>query len=851
MSGTNSPQGGLTRRSFLKTTGVAAGAAALAGGANLTALAAEDVAAQNASGEQVFRGNCRPNCFGFCHLNVHVRDGKIVKTSRAPYNNPEYSRICQRGLSHVQRVYDPDRVLYPMRRVEGTERGAGEWERVDWDSAITEIAEKMQSYKAEFGQQAVAIAAGSNVGFATTFNYTRFQYATNCTYISTPYDNASMYALSRTAAGSAWEANEHTDLKNSKHIVAWGANITDAQVHSWHFLKEAQQNGTKITVIDPTFTQIANKADLWIPIRPGSDTALVLGIMREFFKRDALNEEFLAAHTVAPFLVNPETGLFVRYSEINAEAAARKAEQEAAAQKAALAAMEAASSQGEVAAGMAYQSVLGAMAYDDQPVVVENGALVEADKATAPDLFAKYEVSGSVCDTALTLLRESVQEFTPERVRELTDVPEDLLYQLVDICLDQPVNHYVGYGSQAYSNGVHTTHAGLTMCGLIGNMGYPGASWGSQWQMYGGFNAMYLIGAGMATSPTVNSLALPEVMRTGEFQGSPCSIKMLYIHTSNIVACHPDTNAWLRDVVGNMEFIVTVDSMMTDTARYSDLVLPVTHWFEQVEVGPAGQTLCMNWNEKSIEPLGEAKTDVEIVHLIAEKLGMGDLFSADTEEIIDELLQSETSASLGITLDALKEKKEIRFVADEPHIAFRDGVFATPTGRLEFYLENPQVREATSKVPTKEEIDRERLPHWFPPAEAWPENELYQKYPLVCMSERPRFRVHSQWYNVPALRELDPEPIVKINPVDAEARDIENGMYVECYNDRGHAVARAVVSDAVRPGTLVYPKGWQRSQHKAGSWCELLSCDYDVFAVSANWMDTLCEIRPWDEGGVL
>lgn len=115
----------------------------------------------------------------------------------------------------------------------------------------------------------------------------------------------------------------------------------------------------------------------------------------------------------------------------------------------------------------------------------------------------------------------------------------------------------------------------------------------------------------------------------------------------------------------------------------------------------------------------------------------------------------------------------------------------------------PTVRAATTKTPTPEEIDRDRMAHWFPPLEAWPENELYSKYPLVLMSERPRYRVHSQWFNTPLLREIDPEPFVKINPVDAEARGITDGSYVECFNDRGTAVAKAVFrSDPPRHAAL-------------------------------------------------
>ena len=96
-----------------------------------------------------------------------------------------------------------------------------------------------------------------------------------------------------------WEGNEPTDAKNAKTIVVWGANITDAQVQNWHLVKEAMQGGTKLVVIDPVYTQIASKADRWIPIRPGSDTLLKYALMNVVLEKDAQDVAYLQQHTVA------------------------------------------------------------------------------------------------------------------------------------------------------------------------------------------------------------------------------------------------------------------------------------------------------------------------------------------------------------------------------------------------------------------------------------------------------------------------------------------------------------------------------------------------------------------------
>lgn len=834
MSGANSPYGGLTRRSFLKTTAVVAGAATVVGGASsLTALAETYSAGQvEAEGEQIFRGVCRPNCFGFCHVNVHVRDGRVTKTSRAEYNEKCYDRICQRGLSHVHRIYDPDRVQYPMRRAEGTERGAGQWERVSWDEALTEIADKIKAIQSQYGESAVAfLTASGNQAAGITGAYGRLQALLNASNIGPCLDMGSYYGMQAVAGLyisplmglQMWEGNEPTDAKNANTIVVWGANITDAQVQNWHLVKEAMQGGTKLVVVDPVFTQIASKADKWIPIRPGSDTLLKYALMNIVLEKEAQDVEYLQQHTVAPFLVRSDTGMFVRRGDTGIEPTAT----------------------GEVNPTTGEEIML------DPYMVLVGGELVEVTGVVAPDLEGTYELDGVKCRTAYELLKEEILSHSPEEVSKLTEVSVEDIYELADICMDTPVYHYEGYGPQAYNNGAHTTMAGLTLCALLGNLGKPGASYGAFWGVHMGVGSTYGTPEGAAsTGFTIPSVDLKNVVEQGQFGGKKADIKMLWMYSANPLNTHTDTCAWTDVIIPAMEYVVVADSAMTDSARYADMVLPIAQWFELEEVANAGQCSSLNYNEKAIDPLYESKPDTQIVSELAEKLGLGKYFTLSNAEILDEVFNTQVGTALGMDMKTLREKKQVRFIPGDaetdPHIAYKDGAFGTASGRFEFYREMPVVRAATTKTPTPEEIERDRMPHWFPPLEAWPENELYSKYPLVLMSERPRYRVHSQWFNTPLLREIDPEPFVKINPADAEARGIVDGSYVECFNDRGTAVAKAVFSEAIRPGTLLYPKGWQLNQHKSGGWSLLSSTEFDVFAVNNNFMDVLCDVRVWE-----
>ena len=109
---------------------------------------------------KIYSGACRAQCGQGCYLNVHVRDGRVVRTTAGHFDDgPEFDRICPKGLVQPARVYSAERLQYPMRRV--GERGSGEFERISWDEAIAEIAEKWKGYTEEFGPKSIAMFLGS------------------------------------------------------------------------------------------------------------------------------------------------------------------------------------------------------------------------------------------------------------------------------------------------------------------------------------------------------------------------------------------------------------------------------------------------------------------------------------------------------------------------------------------------------------------------------------------------------------------------------------------------------------------------------------------------------------------
>lgn len=222
----------------------------------------------------------------------------------------------------------------------------------------------------------------------------------------------------------------------------------------------------------------------------------------------------------------------------------------------------------------------------------------------------------------------------------------------------------------------------------------------------------------------------------------------------------------------------------SETCEYSDIVLPCAHYFEYDWIQASSHTPFLYMANKVADPIGEAKEDVEIFRAIAERMdneAAKAFYAKSNEEMMRMVVDTEKGEPVGITFDNLKEKGVLAD-RDENWIHWEEQRWPTLSGRLEFYVENPGARIDIGKPIDK---DFYHMPTYHTPFEAYDESEQHEKYPLYHYCERTRWHLHTQYNHAPVLRELDPEPYLRMNPVDAEARGIAEGDYVEAYNDRG------------------------------------------------------------------
>lgn len=836
MSETKSPHTGLTRRGFLKTTGAVAGVAALGGMSLVSADTAEAVqfedGSQNTS-EVITTTVCRSNCSQACLFNVHARDGRVVKLTPKAYETELYSGCCLRGLSMQERTYSDKRVKYPLRRV--GERGGDQWERISWDDAFEEIGRKFKEIQSKYGKQALAVSRlngnGCSLNGAGSF-VARFANATEATLQGFSIDQAFEYAAFRVLG--TFCTNETIDAVHAKTILVWGFNPVWASPQTWRCFLAARDNGAKIVVVDPVFSATAAQADKYIPVKPGTDTLIALALLNRVLSDDDYDAEFCKKRSTAPCLVRRDTKKLLKQSDFDEALKAQLA--------------DAGSEASEFAQLIAARAAAGESGRIDDFYVWDKQAnapklLSECDE---PALLGNFEVNGVQVDTVLSLLKDRVKEYTFDRAIEECGITSEDMQYLYDCYTDGDPLWLAGmYGIDHYWNGHLWSYAAASLSAVTGNVGKQGATYGSLWNsgLHVSVNPDWAVVEGKGASSDLVPNALRDVIISEKYQDEDFPIKAMLITNANTISNEPDQNSYINEVLPNLEYVVSMDIEFTDSARYSDLVLPVSFWLEQEDIRINNGNPYLAISEKAVDSLYESKVDFEIFTGIAKAMGLEkDVPQKSAEEWIELIMDSKDLAQNGITYSRLKKEKAIRLVGsqEEPFVQ-SEKTFPTDSGLVELYCESPEPRYDFGQD-YSDYVDKERLPYWEPTLEVANE-ELAQKYPLQFLQVHTRWMTHTQWFGNESMNELMPEPLVYLSKGDADAREISDGDTVKVYNDRGFVKVKCIVHHGLQDGIAWMPKGWQRNQFAEGCYQELSHTKVNPMSVNYNFYDIRVQVE--------
>ncbi len=679
--------------------------------------------------EQVINTICHNDCGGGCVLKVHVQDGRVTRIETDDSTELQY-RACPKGRAHRQWMYSPDRLKYPMKR--SGERGEGKFERISWDEALDTVAGEMVRVRKTYGPSAILLLSGGGDLVQVHHNRPMQRLLSLAGGYSATWGGASFEGAlfaSLTTYGTTQSASDRDDLLNSRLIIMWGLDVVSTIHHNntrW-YLAQAREKGTRIVSIDPKHTNsTATFAHQWIPIRPGTDTAMLIAMAYVIIKENLQDQPFLDRYTIG----------FDRFKDY----------------------------------------VLG--------------------------------------------IADGVPK-TPSWAEAITGVKAEVIAKLArEYATMKPAALMPGWSAGRTASGEQFHRAIMVLAAMTGNVGIHGGNSGAG--VYGQTyrynlgailptgrnpvdegvplrkNALPAAGAAGSSSRVHNSRIWDAILE-GKAGGYPADYKLVYMVNSNYLNQHPNVNKGVK-ALKTLEFIAVQEQFITATARYADILLPIAYFMERNDITTGGGLPFYGYMNKVVEPYYEARSHLEIATALAERLGIKN-FNDKTEE---ELLKQVVAGSRDIpAYDTLKKDAISRVKLTEPGVAFKvqiedpqNNPFPTPSGKIEIYSQQIADMDIPLIPPIPKYIETWESPH----------DPLAEKYPLQLITTHPKLRVHSQFYNVPWLTELEPQVAI-INAADARARGIKDGDRVRVFNDRGEMVIPARVTERIMPGVVDIPEG--------------------------------------------
>jgi anaerobic selenocysteine-containing dehydrogenase len=402
-------------------------------------------------------------------------------------------------------------------------------------------------------------------------------------------------------------------------------------------------------------------------------------------------------------------------------------------------------------------------------------------------------------------LRQRLAEYEPGRVAAITGLPEQAIIDLARrYATAKPSLIKISDGLQRNLNGGQTIRAVCALPALTGQYGRPGGGLAYSTSGYINWDKAALTHAQESPPPgrRVNMNRLGAAL-LGEATDPP--IMSLFVFAANPASSSPNAGKIIEGLKREDLFTVVHELFMTDTADYADIVLPATSQLEQTDLHVAYGHTFLTYNHQAIPPLGESKSNWEVMRLLAQALGFDEPWLHQTpDEVIEELLTASVPHNPvleGLTLERLKTNNTVSLNL-ETAVPFADLKFPTPSGKVELFS---QVMAEAGFDPLPGWVDR--ADQVAPPAQ----NGQPGAAPFALLTGAAHHFVSSSMANQAGLLEREGLPFVEIHPADAAAQGIVEGDVVIIENERGWCKLRAVTTETVRPGVLASPKGrWAR-----------------------------------------
>lgn len=810
----------LSRRGFLKASAITGASAAVA---DITgSLVPEAKAAPGAPkpGEtRIVKTSCRA-CIQDCAVLAHVRNGRIVKIEGNPESQLNQGAICAKGLSGIAAVYHPNRNKYPLIRV--GKRGENKWRRISWKEATDIIAKKICEVTDKYGAESIlcTTGGGGNPCFAgirrlaNAIGTPNFMepgcaqcYLPRVVTFNLQYGGPAT-SIADTNALEIY--NPNTKIKN---LVLWGANSSYSNpAVGGRQLVELRAKGVKTVAVDPRFVPDAARADVWLPIRPGTDVALMLAWTDYIIKHNLYDKDFCLKWTNLPHLVDPKDGMCLRAKDFFGE-------------------------------GGQYDRVVW-----DRKTNSPKLLPYPWDDSLDPVLDGEFQYKGKTYKTGFRLLKERAAQWPVEKAAKECWLDPKKVEEAIRIFADGPGGLVLGVATDQIENSAQAAQAAVVLNAIMGYVEKPGTL--MQRNPIGDVlnQGRYPVNPAPKLLPKGQlkkrlggnehkglymwDAAQPAAVLEAMQNGKPYPIKLWLERSGNKLAALPQPELWAK-ASKNVDLIVHMFLYPTSFSRYADILLPATEWLEtntlvnHLNKVFARQAVTHTW-EAVDESLAWSRIIIraaELGHKNAKRACDPKFMGADLpywknmEDMLDARLKT-----AGLTWKEMLEH-------DNPHTCMpydewnqyyvylkkgKDGLpqgFKTSSRRIDVYGDcyitlgrtgKPYARD-DDVPPVKKDYDP--LPYYAAPFEN-PYNAVGKKYPLVLTNGRLPMYHHGTLRNSPFVREIYSVPEVWVNPVDAKKYGVKQGEWTWIESKRGKIRGVARVTEGIPKGVVFMERFW-------------------------------------------
>jgi DMSO reductase family type II enzyme molybdopterin subunit len=867
----------------------------------------EDIYRKKWTWDRVVKGTHHSNCgYQRCAWNVYVKDGVVWREEQAAnykQTNPDLPdfnpRGCQKGACYSDRMYDQSRLTAPLKRV--GERGEGKWKRISWDQALAEIADKF--IDAMISEQDGPGSIYWDLGSAASngchaIGVTRTGYLLDTPLLENTAEMGDHAPGVATTAGKIIFTSSMDDLLYSDLILIWGGNPNYTHIPNAHFIYEARYRGAYIVTIAPDFSPSAIHADEWVPVNIGTDAALALSMAQVIVEEKLYKSDFMAEQTDMPLLVRLDTERFLRGCDMIQAGADdvfyvfdTVANEVVEAPKRSLklgdirpaieGVFDVTTRDGTVKVTTVFERLKRQLQHYSPTQTEEITGVKAALVRTLARRIANARACANITQTnfgkfyhGMEMERSVLLVFAlagqfGRRGAGYSAVP------MLSVSGADPLNLASGKYAPKIGIGLMVAKSALEMIRM------KLAGYSDEMMVYhlarqdyargnvvatplfhyqhGGLKEQY--GAARRWDPDLKrefDEYLQEAVKQGWQFVPKTAPRILFAVGGNTFRRVRGYNKLVEHMLPKLDLLVTLDWRMSNTARYSDYVLPAAGYYERNDI--TWGTALVPFSHPTVEavkPVGDSKTDWVFHCLLLKKIQelarargittytdrhgekrrldecyddftfQGRFTEDNPEDLLEEILALSTNLN-GKTWHELKETGFERFtdvsmgvvyvgnaadikpnetiVANSWHVQ-KKIPWPTLTRRLQFYIDHPFYQELGEVLPVHKNN---------PP--------IGGDYPLQMTSGHNRWSIHAAWRDHNKLLRLQRgQPVVFISSGDAKKRGIADGELVRVYNDIGDCELQAQVSPALKPGQVVIYHAWEPFQFRNGQSDQVLT----------------------------